>query len=199
MMNITYEIEFFSDWHCGSGLSSGVDLDLLVIKDENGLPYVPGKTIKGLLKEAVEELNRFSGKENSLIRQAFGYSLSKKDKQNSNKEEDNTDKSETGDCFFTNAELDDKLREKIISANLSKYFYSSISSTAIEETGVAKENSLRRMEVTIPCKLYGEIKDIPDELKPEIIKGLKFIKRLGQNRNRGLGRCVFSIKKGGKI
>ena len=31
-MDIIYKIEFFSDWHCGSGLSSGADVDLLVVK-----------------------------------------------------------------------------------------------------------------------------------------------------------------------
>ncbi|MGL5562575.1 MAG: RAMP superfamily CRISPR-associated protein, partial [Tannerellaceae bacterium] len=54
--DIKYKIEFFTDWHCSSGLAAGSDVDLLVIKDRNNLPYVPGKTIKGLVKEAIEEL-----------------------------------------------------------------------------------------------------------------------------------------------
>lgn len=45
-MDIKYKIEFFSNWHCGSGLAAGADVDALVVKDCNGLPYVPGKTIK---------------------------------------------------------------------------------------------------------------------------------------------------------
>ena len=55
-MNIHYKLEFFSYWHCGSGLSAGADVDLLTIKDEDGFPFVPGKTIKGLLREASETL-----------------------------------------------------------------------------------------------------------------------------------------------
>lgn len=55
-MNIHYKITFHTYWHCGSGLASGADADLLVIKDKDGLPYVPGKTIKGLIKEAVDLL-----------------------------------------------------------------------------------------------------------------------------------------------
>lgn len=48
MKDLNIKIEFFSPWHCGSGLSAGADADSLVIKDTNGLPYIPGKTIKGL-------------------------------------------------------------------------------------------------------------------------------------------------------
>jgi hypothetical protein len=57
------------------------------------------------------------------------------------------------------------------------------------------------MEVTVPCELEGEILDVPEGFVPIIENGLKFIKRLGQNRNRGLGRCkieVPPIEKGGK-
>lgn len=53
---IRYTIEFFSDWHCGSGLASGAEADSVVIKDRSGLPYVPGKTLKGLVREAFDVL-----------------------------------------------------------------------------------------------------------------------------------------------
>ena len=75
MRTIKYEIEFFSNWHCGSGLAAGADVDALVIKDNNGLPYVPGRTLKGLLREAATIL--FADKE--LIGTIFGISGDKKD------------------------------------------------------------------------------------------------------------------------
>lgn len=49
---IKYNVEFYSDWHCGSGLASGAEADSVVIKDSSGLPFVPGKTLKGLINEA---------------------------------------------------------------------------------------------------------------------------------------------------
>ena len=45
--------------------------------------------------------------------------------------------------------------------------------------------------------VYGEIIDVPENMTDELINALKYIKRLGQNRNRGLGRCTISIEKGG--
>jgi len=49
-----YKIQFFDFWHLGSGLSAGASLDALVVKNEFALPYVPAKTVKGLLKEMFE-------------------------------------------------------------------------------------------------------------------------------------------------
>jgi CRISPR/Cas system CSM-associated protein Csm3 (group 7 of RAMP superfamily) len=174
-MEIKYKVEFFTDWHCGSGLSSGADLDLLVIKDKDKLPFISGKTIKGLVREAVEEIQGFS-KSNLDISVVFG-----------------SEKDEKGDCFFTNAALEKSLKEVIKENNLQDYMYRSIASTAINNKGIAVKHSLRKMEVTVPCELKGEILDVPDNFADLMEKGLKFIKRLGQNRNRGLGRCQITI------
>lgn len=177
MADIKYTIEFFSDWHCGSGLAAGADVDALVVKDKNNLPYVPGKTIKGLVREAVENIVALRGEsKGEIIKSAFGFF---DDKDNSNK----------GKMFFTNAELEKTEAEAIVNNNLQQYLRRSIASTAIKENGIAKDHSLRKMEVIVPCTLHGMIKNVPSELINDIIDGLKFIKRLGVNRNRGLGRC----------
>jgi CRISPR/Cas system CSM-associated protein Csm3 (group 7 of RAMP superfamily) len=187
--DMKYAISFYADWHCGSGLSSGADLDLLVIKDKNQLPFIPGKTIKGLVREAVEEIHSFSGSNLDLVT-VFGA-------------EENVKKgveSGQGCCFFTNAEINEDLREAIVSNKLQDYLYRSLASTAIDESGIADEHSLRKMEVCVPCELEGEILDVPDDFLEIMEKGLKFIKRLGQNRNRGLGRCSIKVirnEKGG--
>ncbi|MDD4149936.1 MAG: RAMP superfamily CRISPR-associated protein [Bacteroidales bacterium] len=176
MKNIKYEIEFFTDWHTGSGLAAGADLDSTVVKDKNGLPFVPGKTIKGLLREAVETLCSA----NDNVNNAFGHF-------------DDKTKHIKGTMFFTNAVLSEVERDIILKENLKAHLYSAISSTAIDDDGIAKDHSLRKIEVTVPCKLYGEILDVPDNIFDDLVNGLRFVKRLGVNRNRGLGRCKFSI------
>jgi CRISPR/Cas system CSM-associated protein Csm3 (group 7 of RAMP superfamily) len=186
---IRYEVEFYTDWHCGSGLSSGADLDLLVIKDKNKLPFIPGKTVKGLVREAVEEIHSFSDSTLDL-KQVFDM-------------EENIKKrieSEQDCCFFTNAEINKDLRKAIVSNKLQDYLYRSLASTAIDEKGIAEGHSLRKMEVCMPCELEGEILNVPDDFQEIMEKGLKLIKRLGQNRNRGLGRCSIKVildEKGG--
>lgn len=182
-MDIKYDIEFFSDWHCGAGLSAGVDTDLLVIKDKNGLPFIPGKTLKGLIREALEDLSRFSGKSTDILK-LLGN------------EADYTRDGETatmGCCFFKNAELEPVLQEKIILNKLQAHLYHSIAFTAIAPDGTAAKQTLRKMQVTVPCTLKGEILDVPESDYFVFCNALQYIRRLGQNRNRGLGRCSISI------
>ena len=190
-MNIKYKIEFHTDWHCGSGLAAGADVDALVVKDEKGMPFVPGKTIKGLVREAVEEIRGLLPNKCSDDKfvEAFGFF-------------DDKEKKGKGCMFFSNAELKKDEYEAIVSNNAARFMYRDIASTAIGNNGIAKDHSLRKMQVVVPCTLEGTIIDVPDEMIEEITNALKFIKRLGQNRNRGLGRCtisVESIEKGGNL
>ncbi len=182
-MEIHYQIQFHTDWHCGSGLAAGADLDALVVKDKDGLPFIPGKTIKGLVREAVEDMRSIQGKDSDDdFANGFGYF--KKEKEDAKK----------GSMFFTNAELPEEERNAIVANNAARFLFRSVSNTAIDENGIAKEHSLRKMQVVVPCTLEGKILHIPEGLKSEIKDALKYIKRLGQNRNRGLGRCTFIIK-----
>ncbi len=185
-MDIRYKLEFFSYWHCGSGLSAGADVDLLVVKDEDGLPFVPGRTIKGLIREAAEELSRLnSGKYaspddlNTVFGKAPGGEVTES----------------KGCAFFSNAEFSNSDKATIVKEELAKHLFDRVSSTAIDESGIAKEHSLRRMEVALPCILVGDIYNVPDNVAATIIDSLKFVKRLGENRNRGLGRCAFTVIK----
>lgn len=192
MINITYKIEFFNEWHCGSGLSAGADVDALVIKDKNKLPYIPGKTIKGLVRQAIEEIIDYKGnnKLKEEVKITFGEAReSSEDGQNENEFQ------QRGTVFFTNATLSPELQFEIKEANIQDYLFRTITSTAINENGVAKKNSLRKMQTTIPCVLYGEILGVRASLTDEIKNALIYIKRLGVSRNRGLGRCRFYVIK----
>ena len=67
----------------------------------------------------------------------------------------------------------------------------------IDDDGIAKDHSLRSMEVVLPCTLYASITGVPENLADILSESFGMIKRMGQKRNRGLGRC--EIKEGGKI
>lgn len=198
-MDIIYKIRFFSDWHCGSGLSAGADSDLLVIKDKDKIPFIPGKTMKGLIKEALEDIKELGqvykdfDLDNLLGKEAKKHKKEKEDKSKEETGESELGFDQQGCCFFKNAELEEELKAHIIENRLQEYLYHSIASTAIGEDGVAKDHSLRKMQVTVPCELTGEILDVPDAYFDLFNDALSYIKRLGQNRNRGLGRCSIEI------
>ena len=207
-MDIHYSIKFHTDWHCGSGLAAGADVDALVVKDENGLPYIPGKTIKGLVREAMSDIigfrqgcapssnNEIQVDDSSDFITAFGYS-GKLEYEEPKDEKEDYKLIKHGAAFFTNAELNEDEKSAIVKQGLARFMYRSIASTAINENGIAVEHSLRKMEVTVPCTLEGNILNVPESLADDIIDALKYIKRLGQNRNRGLGRCSITAEKGG--
>lgn len=186
MKNIQYTLTFFAPWHCGSGLSSGADLDAVVIKDENGLPFVPGKTIKGLVREAIEVIRSLNGCPNdSTVERAFGVGA-------------DSAGSCQGELFFKNCELPLPMKKYILQENLQDYLYDDKASTAIDDMGIAKQGSLRKVEATVPCTLEGEILMVNDDVYPLLCRALMYVKRLGANRNRGWGRCEFVVKEGGE-
>lgn len=56
-ITLTLRINFESDWHIGTGGGRFGNVDALVARDpQTKLPYVPGKTIKGIWRDAAEQL-----------------------------------------------------------------------------------------------------------------------------------------------
>lgn len=188
-MNIQYQIELHTWWHCGSGQSAGADVDALVIKDKNGMPFIPGKTIKGLLRDAAEELIGWSAEnkgkadveEESPFVKLFGHFDNDKDAMC------------IADAFFTDATLVEEEYDTIVAKKWQCYLFNSIASTAIDENGIAKNASLRKIQVCVPCKLVGQVLNVPKEQEQTLRDAMAYVKCLGSSRNRGLGRCTFSV------
>ena len=171
------KIQFFTYWHCGAGSSGGSNMDALVIKDKNGLPYVPGKTLKGHIREMAETLKESS----TFVDSCFGKASKENDK-NENRNE--------AECYFSNAVL-----EEAIDPEVSTYLFQSIASTKIDsKNALAVEGSLREVEVTVPLTLYASIENCNN--KAMMIQAFGQVKRMGLNRSRGLGRCEISLAEG---
>ncbi len=168
-MTLKYKLKFYDYWHLSSGLSAGAKLDSIVTKDRDAIPYAPGKTIKGLVREMAELSN-----DEDFIKRCFG--------------DEGVD---MGECYFTNATLEN--REEIVANKLQNKLYATLASTKISDNGIAEDDSLREIEVVIPLTLSGEILDVAKEDYQKIVNALTLIKRVGLNRNRGLGRCQFRV------
>ncbi len=194
-MNLIVEIKFLDYWHLSSGISAGASGDSTVVKDENKIPFIPGKTLKGLARDMAEKRLFKKDEEEfkrikNFVNTCFGYS--------SNRDDTFYDENKKGTpslCYFANATLNKETYEAIKKVNLQNNLYDEISSTQIDkETGVAKTNNLREIEVVIPLTLYTKIENVPSEYKDLMRASLKSIKQMGLNRNRGLGRCIVSVK-----
>lgn len=191
-ITINYQIEFFSDWHLGSGLSVAGDVDSAVLRDENGLPYIPGKTLKGLLRHAADTILAFQPnyfektpeKTSEFMHAVFGEKT------------DDEDKETPGQCFFSNAHLNSTLQENLLAnKDAIPFLFRKIASTKIDDNGIAESQTLRKTEVTVPLVLEAEIDGIDrEEWKGHFDTLFSMVKRMGLGRHRGLGRCQFSTK-----
>lgn len=201
-----YKIEFFTYWHTGSGLSAGTAANATVLRNKQDLPYISGKTLKGLLREAGETINGFSKElvSDEFLKAVFGTGQLVLDAKRAELEKEGKDPNAISkwavptDCFFSNAELSQNLSEKL--KEETQWLYHTIHSTAIDTSGIAKKNALRSMEVTIPLTLFAKIEDFPNKAgyADQLAHCMNWIKRLGVNRNRGLGRCQWHILENGE-
>lgn len=190
MTDLLIKIEFHSPWHCGSGLAAGSDIDALVITDPNGIPYVPGKTLKGIVRQAVEEYIRFSGIAESV---EDGKTVAERVCGVFGEESSSDDVRPCGIAHFSNATLaDDEYCRIAGDKALKSHLFNKVTSTSIDDNGIARDHSLRSLQTVVPCTLYATIRDVDNAVADIVTKSLGMIKHLGQKRHRGLGRCTIS-------
>ena len=65
-VQITYDLKFLAPFHFGTGIRNGL-IDRTVVRDGDGYLYVPGSTIKGVLRERCEQLARLYTREKQRI------------------------------------------------------------------------------------------------------------------------------------
>lgn len=208
--------QFYSYWHTGGGRGSGAGADASVEKNRHGLPYLGGKTIKGLYRDAVSRMDEWGHLEDAtavlsefysssppasdiLVEFLFGRRLNS----------DNEDRRgfHNGVLRFFDATLHNDVSEWITARDTAnentmarESLFTTLQSTAIDiDTGAAQKHSLRSHEVTVPLTLYSRVKLITnDAAEIELANDLEWkslikccaplLRHIGAGRNRGLGR-----------
>ncbi len=191
---VKYTVKILSDWHTNSGLSAGAAANDLISKDKEKLPFIPGKTIKGLFRDALKEIMEVQPERCSQADIDRLLGEEKEDIENNEKDSKDGKEDFGTESFFSNAVLNANEYKEITSNKLQSYLYRNITSTAMDEKGVVKGKSLRTMEVCIPLTLEGKITGVFEDDIKLLNMAMKWIRRLGSKRNRGFGRCVFEEK-----
>ncbi|MDH5731401.1 MAG: RAMP superfamily CRISPR-associated protein [Gammaproteobacteria bacterium] len=215
MQNLKIYIDIKSYWHAGTGRSQGALVDSLTQKnklagingDELSLPYLPGKTIRGLLRDSVHRLEEWGhlkeffikDSEISVCEALFGAYKNGASRHNSI----------SGLLSVSDGKLPTELTQWLSqNPGYSQALYTYIQSTAISpDTGVAKEKSLRTTEVCMPVKLTSEVQicsiaihTLQSHLLDEnrwvdiLKKALPLIRAIGSHRSRGLGRAFLTAE-----
>jgi CRISPR/Cas system CSM-associated protein Csm3 (group 7 of RAMP superfamily) len=186
------KFDLHTDWHIGDGKNAGAYADALTLKDAKGLPYLPGKSVKGLLREAFTLASENNWLNPNTVELLFGC-------------EGDSGIAQQGLIEVTSAELHPSEYAFITQHPQAKSkLYRTIASTSIDHTtGVAKDGSLRSTEVTVPMSLYSKVtfRDCSSTDAREAIEKLgaligdvcTLIFGIGAKRHRGFGNVTVSL------
>ena len=178
-------IQFYSFWAIGSG-KGGNSKDSIILLDDDGLPFIPGRTLKGLIRDAFLECGYTDEKAIKL----FGHIK---------KDDIKTEDLQAGKLRFNSAYLPDEF--KSLNKEVKAKLFHTKTATRLEDDKQAVDNSLRKNEVSIPLELYTTILNKEDNSElagndyEKIDNALKMLKIMGEKRHRGLGRCKITAEK----
>lgn len=184
---------FLSPWHMGSGFGEGAHLDALPVKSAAGLPYLPGRSIKGLFREAVllaEECGQAPAGSTSRLFGSRDDELSRYD-------------STPGILCFTSATMGNDMElwaaetagNEQANAKAVQQLFAPLASTCIDADGLAHDKTLRKVEVAVPVELTAYV-DCPADAadSSEILRtAARLIRTAGSHRHRGLGRVSVAL------
>ena len=183
-------------WHAGGGRGAGAVLDAVVHRDSRGLPVLPGRHLKGLLRDALERAEAwgwdgFQGLADAL----FG--------QNSETTQSGAPPL-PGSLRIGDAGLPHDLAAWLGASEkgreLRQGLFQAIYATAVDPvSGTALDHSLRGMEVVVPLKLEAIVSGVPGQQPPagwqeRIREVLPLVNAVGAYRTRGLGRACLSLE-----
>lgn len=200
------EFDIHGFWHVGTGRGAGANADAVVLRDEVGLPFVPGKQVKGLLREAVELAeNCKKGISKGRAKRWFGSSIEDALPGQSFTPDTREASMEAmrfatnpGELFVGSAVLGkgrpaaERWRAWAKdNGPLVAEMFRAFASTKIEADGIVAEGALRSIEVVVPMKLYAELRGPANgQWMTEILPALSLIDGVGGHRSRGFGRVT---------
>lgn len=197
MTTATLFLDLKSYWHPGTGRGAGTALDAVTHRDSRGLPSLPGRTVKGLLRDLVRQAEGFGWypKASPTVEQRlFGWRTRADARRPQGVPE-------RGCLHIVDASLPDPIADYLQRhPDLIPGLYRSHFSTRVDfESGTAAETSLRGQEVIVPLALRAEIFDLPSVDTPtdwpDLLRlALPLLRGLGETRTRGFGRVVATLE-----
>lgn len=194
-MNGRLKIELLHYWHCGGSHGGGAVVDARVHRDGDGLPVVPGRHLKGLLRAACECAEQWQWEQcQSLAARLFG------DRTEGKVEHPQPGCLRVADACLPQAESD-WLGGTVEGRRQLQGLFRNLHATAIDSaTGSAREHSLRGIEVVVPLTLRAAVEPIPgaqppDDWEDRLCQVLPLITAIGAHRSRGLGRARVEWEK----
>lgn len=195
------KIELLSNLCVGSGYSYAGIVDSDVCYDKVGLPYIPARRIKGVLRDAAQivltqdQIDLLFGKSGDDATK--GLRFSDAHIQNYSKIYEDLRNVQEGNVAEKLKVID------MTPQDVLEKYTTIISQTRIKD-GVAEDNSLRYIRVINqydPVSTEGQnlvfeasVDALKEEEKENLVRICKAVRHMGLNRNRGLGNVRFTVK-----
>ncbi|RME70514.1 MAG: hypothetical protein D6776_11565 [Planctomycetota bacterium] len=203
MQRVKLLFRLLSYWHAGTGMGLGPELDARVARSPAGLPILPGRTVKGLVRAGMRLAEECGAVEAGTTARLFGTDIGRgPDDERERKLEAMRFTTRPGRLRFESARLvdddgDSESMERWAAdhQNHIAHLYRTLSQTAIDAQGIARNQTLRTREVAVPLTLVAEVRGPAGE--SDWIEALEqaalFIHGLGTARHRGLGRVQVEV------
>lgn len=194
MEQFTIEISLISEAIFGNGESSTSLVDIEILKDEIGIPYLRGKTLKGKLREEIVELEKILFNDDKL-----SYELSNSLFGKEGEYEASTLK--FTDCKISK-DIDNNIRYSLENGDINKdeiteAFTEIRNFTKIDNNGVAEKGTLRQARVIRKgIKLYCDVicqRELSKEEKSILAYGIATLRNLGMMESRGKGQVICRL------
>jgi hypothetical protein len=181
-------------WHAGAGHGGGRKLDAVVRRSPAGLPIIPGRTVRGLLRDVVRQSECFGALEQGTTETVFGSELESRDRFETREGLLRLSTAELPGDWETYAQTHEGR------ASLDGFFCG-LSNTAIGNNGQVVDHSLRHTEVAIPLELVAtwHVREASAHTQAfEVLTtAAPLLRAFGRSRHRGLGRVEIRVERGG--
>lgn len=196
-----------SDWHVGSGMGRPGNVDRLITRDADDLPFVPAKTLRGIWRDACERLCRGLddgqvGAWSRLVDLLFGSQPALGQNDPTGRHGDPAEAPLSSAVQIRSALIPSSLREQLVRADVRIRQALTFVKPGVKidrRSGSAQTDFLRFEEVARKgTVLEAECRLPIDEAVREVSSALliasaKLVERLGGKRRRGPGRCRLEI------
>ena len=213
----TFEIRLtmLSDWHVGSGAGRPGDIDSLVRRDADDLPYIPAKTVTGIWRDACERValgldnGRANGPWSKWVDYLFGDQPAIENAEWARSK--NTEAAEparnwqpprSAEISIRSAHLPGDLQQALKTKPIARQAVTFVKPgiSIHPRTGSARPDFLRfeelvRGEVSLfsSCEIHPMPEADRRTASALLIAGARMVERLGGKRRRGAGRCELQI------
>lgn len=185
-----------SDLCVGSGYSYEGVVETDICYNKNGIPYIPGRRLKGCLREAAEMIRMNENQIVSIFGEGGNDTLKGVQVGNAFPEGYESMDRELSALKASKSEISDYLSQQNV---LDYYSHINVQTEIDDCTGTAQEETLRFIRVTNQYVNGKELEFLApltfDCDENELEKVVKALRHIGVKRNRGLGNVVCKLEK----